>query len=161
MVDFIPADGDPDDRAPLRMGRQEVDGEVADLLHAVMRRVRRNARADLEPLGVTPAQIRALRITGRSQGALRMSDLAERLGIARRSATSVIDELEARGLVERLSDPADRRAVQVALTADGRRLLRTLARRRRTAATEVLSVLTDDEAASLHTLLGRVAHDTP
>ena len=37
---------------------------------------------------------------------VRMSELADRLGIARRSATSVVDELVDRGLVERRAEPA-------------------------------------------------------
>ena len=45
-----------------------------------------------------------------------MSELAARLDIARRSATSVVDELVERGLVERHADPADRRAVAVVVT---------------------------------------------
>ncbi|MFB0835763.1 MarR family winged helix-turn-helix transcriptional regulator [Arthrobacter halodurans] len=53
---------------------------------------------------------------------LRLSELAERLRIAPRSATEVVDQLEARGLVARAPDPRDRRATLVSLTAEGRAL---------------------------------------
>ena len=59
------------------------------------------ANHDLGPLGVTWAQVRALRTVARCGGPVRMSELADRLGIARRSATSVVDELVERGLVGR------------------------------------------------------------
>ena len=51
-----------------------------------------------------------------------MSDLAEALRIAPRSATEVADGLQERGLVERTPDPRDRRAVILRPTADGRRV---------------------------------------
>ena len=89
------------------------------------------------PLGITWSQLRALRTVDRCDGAIRMSELASRLGIARRSATSVVDDLVGHGLLERRDDPADRRAVEVAVTAAGTRLLRRLAARRRSAAQEV------------------------
>ena len=44
---------------------------------------------------------------------MRPSVLAERLHIAARSATEVVDALEERGLVERGPDPDDRRATLV------------------------------------------------
>jgi DNA-binding MarR family transcriptional regulator len=50
---------------------------------------------------------------------MRLSDLADRLHIAPRSATTVVDALEDAGLVERTPDPADRRAVRIVLTAAG------------------------------------------
>ncbi|MDD0859754.1 MarR family transcriptional regulator [Arthrobacter alpinus] len=42
-------------------------------------------------------------------GDVRLKDLAERLRIAPRSATEVVDQLEAKGLVRREADPSDRR----------------------------------------------------
>ena len=86
-----------------------------------------HANRDLGPLGVTWGQVRALRTLARCDGPVRMSELADRLGIARRSATSVVDELVERGLVARHADPTDRRAVEVAVTPAGSRLLDDLA----------------------------------
>ena len=72
-----------------------------------------------------------------------------------RSATSAVDDLVALGLVERTTDPADRRAVAVTATAAGRALLAVLAARRRSAAGEVLGDLSPAELATVRTLLAR------
>jgi DNA-binding MarR family transcriptional regulator len=49
--------------------------------------------------------------------------LADRLGIGRAAIGSVVDALEARGLVERHRDPEDRRVWQVVITEAGRELV--------------------------------------
>jgi DNA-binding MarR family transcriptional regulator len=54
-----------------------------------------------------------------SDGPRRMSDVARRLRVETPSATSMIDRLAAKGLVERGQDPADRRAVVCSLTQAG------------------------------------------
>ena len=78
-----------------------------------------------------------------------MSTLADRLGIARRSATSVVDDLVARRLVERHPTPTDRRAVEVAVTPAGTRLLDQLRVRRHETAGELTAGLTPVELATL------------
>jgi DNA-binding MarR family transcriptional regulator len=118
--------------------------------------MRRASEPALEPLGVTWAQLRALRSLSRAEPPLRMSELAELLRIARRSATSLVDELAERGLVERLPDPADRRAVTVAVTPAGGALLDQLAQRRREAAGDLTSALDGGELRTLRDLLRRL-----
>jgi DNA-binding MarR family transcriptional regulator len=44
-------------------------------------------------------------------GRLRMGDLAEDLGITARTVTTLVDALEREGLLVRLPDPTDRRAI--------------------------------------------------
>jgi DNA-binding MarR family transcriptional regulator len=126
--------------------------EVVDLLHAVNRRIRRASLDALEPLGITPAQARALRTIG-VDGPVRMSDLAARLRVVPRSATTVVDELVERGLVERRTDPDDRRVVAVALTGEGERLLAELERGRRAAAAALTDRLGARDLAALAALL--------
>ena len=86
--------------------------QLGDLLMRVARTQRSRWRELLEPWDLSPSQARALRVVGHREG-VRLSDLAEALRIAPRSATEVVDGLAERGLVERRPDPADRRAVQV------------------------------------------------
>jgi DNA-binding MarR family transcriptional regulator len=52
----------------------------------------------------------------RKSGGLRMGDLAERLGVAPRTVTDLVDGLERDGLLLRRADPADRRATLLDLT---------------------------------------------
>ncbi|MFG1606858.1 MarR family winged helix-turn-helix transcriptional regulator [Actinoplanes sp. NPDC049265] len=92
---------------------------LGELFWAVARELRSRTRDALEPWAITPSQSRALSVLlGDEQH--RLSDLAERLRIAPRSATEVVDHLERSGLVERRPDPADRRATLIVLTGRGR-----------------------------------------
>jgi DNA-binding MarR family transcriptional regulator len=51
--------------------------------------------------------------------AVSLSELATRLSCVKSNMTQLIDRLEAEGLVQRVDDPADRRAVKAAITQDG------------------------------------------
>lgn len=137
----------------------DVGADVADLIHSVARRFRAASHHDLEPLGVTPAQVRALRTIGRRGEPVRMSELADRLRIARRSATSVVDELVERGLAVREVDPDDRRAVLVAVAPDGAALLRRFEQRRRAEAARVTGRLGAADLVTLRRLLRRLDED--
>ena len=136
-------------------GPAEVSGDIADLLHLVTRRIRRDAVADLAPIGLTPALVRTLRTLRRYDGAARMSVLAEALRIARRSATTLVDGLVERGLVAREDDPSDRRAVLVRLTDRGVALLDDIDALRREAAKRVLRTLSAGDQDQLRDLLTR------
>lgn len=50
---------------------------------------------------------------------IRMADLAERVVLSKSGLTALVDKLEDRGLVRRLPDPADRRAIRVMITEGG------------------------------------------
>jgi DNA-binding MarR family transcriptional regulator len=56
-------------------------------------------------------------------GPQRITELAAWESIAQPSMTALVGRLEAQGLVTRGDDPDDRRAVRVAVTADGETLL--------------------------------------
>lgn len=107
-------------------GPADTAAELADAMTRAIKRIRRLTSERLEPYGITPGQARALRTLAHAPGcevpdrAMRLSDLADRLHIAPRSATTVVDALEEAGLVERSPDPADRRAVRILLTNAGR-----------------------------------------
>ena len=55
--------------------------QLADLLHRLTRRLRRGQAQQLAPLGLTPAQERALRVITRGDEPRRMTELADQLGI--------------------------------------------------------------------------------
>lgn len=134
-----------------------IDAEIVELLHGVQRRLRIAARRELEPLGVTPAQLRALRIIATAPEPMRMSTLAEHLGIARRSATTFVDQLVDAGLVTRSDDLHDRRAVTVVPTDSGRTLLTAVQGRRTAAAESLLGALGPGERRQLAALLRRMS----
>ncbi|GAA1393878.1 MarR family winged helix-turn-helix transcriptional regulator [Catellatospora coxensis] len=126
---------------------------LSEAFWAVARRLRHLTKDALAPWQITPSQSRALNVLGR-QEALRLNELAEQLRIAPRSATEVVDDLQARGLVERRADPADRRATLVALTGPGRDTAQAIEAARRAEADRFFSALDPDDRAQL----GRILH---
>ena len=125
---------------------------TGDLLFGAARRLRREFGAALLEADVTPAQARALRHVMES-GSMRPSMLAERLHIAARSATEVVDALEARGLVERGPDPDDRRATLVRPTEAARAELAEVDRVRREQSERFLAVLSERDRRTLDRIL--------
>lgn len=130
-----------------------VEQQVVELLHAINHHVRAKSAQRLGPLGLTPAQARALRTIQRAGGPMRMAHLAERLRIARRSATSVVEELVEQRLVVRSDDPDDRRGVMVALTPRGTALLAEVDALRSDAAVELVGKLPRAQRTQLRDLL--------
>ncbi|KRD43764.1 MarR family transcriptional regulator [Cellulomonas sp. Root930] len=133
-------------------------GELLELLHGVLRGVRRDAAAQLEVEGTTPGQLRMLRTLDRCDGPCRLGELAAALDVAPRSVTSKVDAAEADGLVQRMPDPTDRRATLLELTPAGRSLLAAISAQRHEGAAERLGRLSPEDQAELLRLL-RVVGD--
>jgi DNA-binding MarR family transcriptional regulator len=132
--------------------------ELAELLAHSARRLRQGSAAQLSPLGLTNAQARVLRIVALAPHPPRMADIAARLDVVPRSVTTMVDGVEAAGLIVRAPDPHDRRSVLVCLTARGHALLARLEHARRATTEEVFGGLTADERADLARLLGCLCH---
>ncbi len=71
---------------------------------------------------VTPSQLRVLKLVARTN-ARRIGDVADFLAVSNAAASKAVDRLVRRGLVRRAEAAADRRAVELSLTPDGRALL--------------------------------------
>jgi DNA-binding MarR family transcriptional regulator len=99
------------------------------LLHGhqqVIRTLDREMRSEHDlPL---PAYDVLLRLAGAPDRALRMTDLAERVGLSPSGLTRLVDRLVAKGLLRRQPDPLDGRAALAHLTDAGLRQLRLAAR---------------------------------
>ncbi len=80
---------------------------------------------------------------------LNPSVLADTLMLSRAGMTGRIDRLEAAGLVRRIADREDRRAVRVALTEEGRELIDTVVVAHTENETAMLSVLDPADRAAL------------
>jgi DNA-binding MarR family transcriptional regulator len=82
------------------------------------------ARIDeiVRPVGLTAAQYTALTVLERHDD-MSSAQLARNSFVTAQSMADMIAALQARGLIERQRDRADRRRLVVALTADGRALL--------------------------------------
>ena len=92
--------------------------EIAETAHALRKAFDRRAVG----LGVTRAQWKVLFRLTREPG-LRQIDLADMLDIEPITLTRIIDRLEEAGLVERVSDPTDRRAWRLHVTAKAQPLV--------------------------------------
>ncbi|WP_067441960.1 MarR family winged helix-turn-helix transcriptional regulator [Nocardioides jensenii] len=125
---------------------------TGDLLQAAARALRRRYGRAMAAWDIAPGQARALRLV-RELDDPRLSVIAERLRIAARSATEVVDALESRGLVERSPDPRDRRATCVRVTETGDEMCVVIDRARAAAAKDYLSVLPAEDRAELDRLL--------
>lgn len=130
--------------------------QLADQLYRLTRRLRRAQADRLAPLGLTPAQERALRLISRGDEPLRMAELADRLGIVPRSLTTVVDALEEAGLVRREIDPRNRRAILLHLTDEGASVRDGLRETRRRAAEDLFAPLSADDRKTLADLLARL-----
>jgi len=100
----------------------DVSTAFSDALHdffRASRRARGRAARQPSPDGLSLAQYHLLEPL--VDGPLTNTQLAELAGVSSPTATRMVDAMTARGLVSRVEDPADRRAVVISLTPDGRR----------------------------------------
>jgi MarR family transcriptional regulator, organic hydroperoxide resistance regulator len=97
---------------------------LVDLLWVAMRRIWDHAEERLAPYALSLKHNWALHALDEPMS---MSALAERLGIDASYVTTIADQLEERGLIERRPHPTDRRIKSLALTSEGRRVQDQLA----------------------------------
>ncbi|MFG1627865.1 MarR family winged helix-turn-helix transcriptional regulator [Kribbella sp. NPDC049227] len=116
--------------------------ELRYLILAIQREGNRLLAAELRPLGVTPSQAEVLRVL-RDHGPLTLSALGGLLVCETGNSPSrLVDRLVAQGLVQRDTDPSDRRYLALSLTAEGRKLSQRIV-----AAENVLHKAIDDLVA--------------
>ncbi len=125
---------------------------LSEAFTAVARQLRHTSQEVLAPWDITPSHLRALRVLGH-HGPMHMSRLSGHLHIAARSATEVVDALEARGLVERRADPDDRRATVVELTGSGGSVLEAIRAARGTEAERLFGRLSPADQEHLARIL--------
>lgn len=128
---------------------------LPDAFWRVARALRTLSRETLAPLDIAPSHARALGVLLHA-GPMHLRELAERLRIAPRSTTDVVDGLEERGLVERRPDPDDRRAMLVSLTDNGRRIGSTVRSARQAEAERFFGALSQTDRTHLGRILRKL-----
>jgi DNA-binding MarR family transcriptional regulator len=136
--------------------RRKQDASPAFLLAQVGAHAAAKFAERLGPLGLTPAHVGALRIIAASAGSSQQ-DIAERLGMFPSRFVALIDELQDRGVVQRLENPRDRRIYLLQLTDEGKEALQSVGRVAREHQDALLAALTTEERRLLGSLLLRVA----
>jgi DNA-binding MarR family transcriptional regulator len=120
------------------------------------------ARANAISLAAGNAALAAHGLKARSYSVLLLTtddarpsqrEIAEFLRLDPSQVVSLVDDLQSRGLVERRTDPADRRANVVVATDAGRRLAAVARESARDAEEQVHGQLTTDERQTLTALL--------
>lgn len=134
--------------------------DLDELLRGAAHGLRRRWAGVLQPWSLSPHHVRALRVIAMSDG-LRPGGLAEKLRVAARSVTDVIDALEEDGLVSRVPDRRDRRATMLLVTDEGRRTLAEIDAAKHTDATEFFAPLTEREQDQLARLLAKLGQGHP
>ncbi|WP_217913945.1 MarR family winged helix-turn-helix transcriptional regulator [Miltoncostaea marina] len=158
--------GDPD--APVRRMLEQWAREMPDVDAAAMALFGRLSRvhaaasraieAGLAPHGLSRAEFDVLATLRRAGAPYRLAagELAASMLLSPAATTNRVDRLQAAGLVERLPDPADRRAVVVGLTRRGRALAERAVRDHAANERRLLSGLSADEQRALAELLARL-----
>lgn len=110
----------------------------------------------LAPLGVTPAQVAVLREVGQAPG-LSQQELSRRLGSAPSRVVVLVDELEAKGLLERRRSDTDRRTYELHVAEAGVQAVAEIRAVVSRHDADLVEPLTAEERAVLVELLGRIA----
>jgi DNA-binding MarR family transcriptional regulator len=126
----------------------EVDAEVDAVLAASRVLVAISAQSIAGNSALTLPQLRAL-VAVASHGTITAAALADALGVHASTATRLIERLTAAGLLDRRADPADRRFRQLAVSAQGRRLVGAIMSRRRSAVKVILARLSPAERSAV------------
>ncbi|HUB03895.1 MAG TPA: MarR family transcriptional regulator [Solirubrobacteraceae bacterium] len=130
------------------------DTETTPRLRAVIGRLSRRLRPTAAAVGagLTPTKISVLLHVSRVSR-IKLSDLSEDEGINPTMMSRVIADLAQDGLVERVSDPGDRRAAFVEATEAGHKLAKRIRRERTDALNLALDGLDERERAHIEAAL--------
>lgn len=146
-----------EDATSARLPRELVSSQIF-LLKRLGFAAKHRALAAYEQAGFSPYHYGILALL--DEGAREtQASVADALGYDRGQLVGFLDELEQQHLVERRRDPDDRRRHVVRLTADGKRALNRLRTLSRRLDDDFLAALDNEERATLHTLLLRLASE--
>jgi len=134
------------------------DDAVFEQLHALIHRFKSHMHhavrgADDEALA--PMEARALHFFARAPGST-ASDLVQHSQRDKAQVTRLIKQLEARGLLAGVPDPADRRRQCLQLTERGQAMQRTMQQHRKRWAAMLVKDFSPEDREQLLTLLGRM-----
>lgn len=120
--------------------------ELADHVHAIVVQQRAiEASAATDPnLDLSRQELLAIEMLGES-GACIMRGLADQLYLAVNTVTTLVDNLEKRGLVRRERDEQDRRLIWVHLDSAGQKVFASLQEERHRLCEALLESLNEDE----------------
>jgi DNA-binding MarR family transcriptional regulator len=126
---------------------ESASGPAFNLVFAI-HRLLRGLRSALPPGGFNSTQLLILsQLAGGDP--IRVGELAQRVSCSQPTATTVVNGLAATGLVQRIKDTEDGRAIKVTLTDTGLQALHELGRREAAYLDTLMNALPDDERATV------------
>ncbi|HJV65004.1 MAG TPA: MarR family transcriptional regulator [Geomonas sp.] len=104
------------------MGKHQEIEEVINDLRRIFQAISQHSREAERESGLTGPQLWALQILD-TAAPIRVSELANQMYLSAATVVGIVDRLEAKQLVSRTRSTADRRAVDLDLTRQGRELV--------------------------------------
>ncbi len=92
----------------------------------------------------------------KASGGMTLGELSQRMMVSNGNVTGLVDRLVEQKLIERRPSPADRRAMLVSLTPEGRKAFRVMARTHEGWIAEIFDELSRSEIDELMRLLARI-----
>lgn len=130
--------------------------EIAEMMGTFGYAYVRFLRSESEKLGETsPARARILKVLSCS-GTQRMGDLGHHLGVTPRYVTRLVDDLENEGLVRRIPDSEDRRAILVEITTKGESICEELFRAIHATSDELFAELSEEDREDFSRVIKRL-----
>ncbi|MGE5652150.1 MarR family winged helix-turn-helix transcriptional regulator [Noviherbaspirillum sp. UKPF54] len=117
-------------------------------LRIVIRAAQRHSAWIEKQCGVAGAQLWLMQELEEMPG-LRVGEIADRMAIHQTTVSNLLDTLEKRGMVVKTRDPVDQRAVRLALSDDGRKLLASAPKPARGLLPEALRQMEPEQLAQL------------
>ena len=106
---------------PPATGPARVAAETMFAFVEAGRAIERRIEDALEQAGLSWPKFAVMTHLVQAHEPLSLSECAARMTCVRSNITQLMDRLEAEGLVRRVEDPSDRRAVRAAITPEGRK----------------------------------------
>jgi DNA-binding MarR family transcriptional regulator len=142
---------------PSALKQASVDVETPARLRAVVGKLSRRVNAATRGESMTPSQLSVLGSVAR-QGPLRLAELADLEILNPTMLSRIVANLDDAGLVRRRSDPDDRRAGLVEVTATGRRTYDRLRAQRAKVLLDGLHELDPRDVAAVEAALPALEH---
>jgi len=132
--------------------------ETAKLSHQLVELYERLSsweQAVVKGSGLSTAQMHTIEIVGHS-GALRMKELAKKMGVTTGTLTVMVDRLEQQGILRRQAHETDRRSYLIVLTDKGEKLFAEHHQYHLGLTKEFTALLSPDERKQFSTILEKI-----
>ena len=130
--------------------RRKLDEIADDLIDSILVLSRRVSKGAPHPGSKKFDPSRFVLKKVQELGPIRMSEIGRHMEISKPYMTAIVNKLIEEGLAERVSDPDDRRVVNIKITEAGKKELKDFSRRIREAVIKNLSSLSREDISALH-----------